>query len=46
MSDPDLKSVENVWLRFVRNTTQALVVQPDDRPPDQYMEFRDQVLTL
>jgi hypothetical protein len=46
MPDPDLKSIENVWRKFVETMAHVLVMQPDDRPLDQYLAFRDEVLTL
>jgi len=45
-NDPQLSRMENAWLKFVRNLRDVLVVQSDDRPLDQYLAFRDQVLEL
>lgn len=44
--DPNLSRIENAWLRFVRNVRDILVFQPDDRPLDQYLAFRDEALAL
>lgn len=38
--------VQGAWIAFVASLRQLLVVQPDDRPLDQYLAFRDTVLSL
>jgi len=44
--DPNLTRIEDAWLRFVRSLRDVLVFQADDRPLDQYLAFRDEVLAL
>lgn len=34
------------WLGFTQSVRQLLVVRPDDRPLDQYLEFRDAALAI
>jgi hypothetical protein len=38
--------IQSAWIAFVGSLRQLLVVQPDDRPLDQYLAFRDTVLRL
>ena len=38
--------IQSAWIGFITSLRQLLVVQPDDRPLDQYLAFRDSVLTL
>jgi len=37
---------QSVWLGFTNSLRSLLVSQPDDRPLDQYLQFRNDVLTL
>jgi hypothetical protein len=46
---PDLPNhtpAQAAWIEFVDSTRILLVPQPDDRPLDQYLAFRDSVLAL
>ena len=38
--------VQTAWLNFVKSVRGLLVPQTDDRPLDQYLAFRDAVLTI
>jgi hypothetical protein len=44
--NPNLTRVENAWLGFVRSHRDGLVFDADDRPLDQYLALRDEVLAL
>jgi hypothetical protein len=46
MPDANLTPLEVAWLDFVNNLSDLLAIQPDDRPLDQYLRFRDEVLAL
>jgi hypothetical protein len=37
---------QDVWLDFTKSVRTLLVPQEDDRPLDQYLEFRDKVVSL
>lgn len=39
-------AIQTSWLGFVKSVKTVLVPQIDDRPLDQYLSFRDEVLTL
>ena len=41
-----LTPIEEAWINFTKSVRLLFVVQPDDRPLDQYLEFRDKVLAL
>lgn len=43
---PSLNPIQADWLAFVDATQVLLVVQIDDRPLDQYLEFRGRVLRI
>lgn len=38
--------IQTAWINFVKSVRGLLVPQADDRPLDQYLEFRDAVLTI
>lgn len=38
--------IQSAWIAFIASLRKLLVVQPDDRPLDQYLAFRDAVLRL
>jgi hypothetical protein len=46
MPVPNTMPIEGAWLNFVHSLSDLLVIQPDDRPLDQYLRFRDEVLAL
>ena len=46
MPDSNLTPIEVAWVKFVHHLSDLLVIQPDDRPLDQYLRFRDEVLAL
>lgn len=39
-------AIQTSWLSFVKSVKTMLAPQIDDRPLDQYLSFRDEVLTL
>jgi len=44
--NPNLTPIQAAWRNFTNSVRELLVPQPDDRPLDQYLEFRDTVLGL
>jgi hypothetical protein len=42
----DLTPIQAAWINFTTSVRALFVVQPDDRPLDQYLEFRDKVISL
>jgi hypothetical protein len=44
--EPPLSPLRLEWLPFTKGVRSLLVPQPDDRPLDQYLAFRDSVLAL
>ena len=45
-SPTPLQPIVPAWLGFTKSVSQLLVVRPDDRPLDQYLEFRDEALSI
>ena len=43
-AEPPLSPLRLEWLPFTKGVRSLLVPQPDDRPLDQYLPFRDSVL--
>lgn len=42
----NLTPIQAAWISFAESVQGLLVAQPDDRPLDQYVEFRNQVMKL
>lgn len=42
----ELTPIQIAWANFAKSVQSLLVPQPDDRPLDQYLSFRDAVLDL
>jgi hypothetical protein len=42
----DFATLHAAWMAFVLSVRDLLIPQPDDRPLDQYLKFRDDVLAL
>jgi len=43
---PTQQPIQDAWIHFVKSVHTLLVPQPHDRPLDQYLQFRDAVMTL
>ena len=43
---PNDNAIKIIWIEFTNNVKTFLVPQPDDRPLDQYLAFRDKVYLL
>jgi len=45
-NEDKLAPIEEAWINFIKSVRNLLIVQSDDRPLDQYLEFRNKVLAL
>jgi hypothetical protein len=46
LEPPDMTPIQSAWWRFIDSSRVILVLQPDARPLDQYLQFRDTALAL
>ncbi len=45
-ANTDHTPIQTAWINFTNSVKLLLIPQPDDRPLDQYLAFRDTIITL